>query len=173
MIVDFFSSYGSYHHNVVNKWIHIICVPLILYSFNGMGEFILVSVGDFEVNPILAVNCLACLYYLSLHLFAGLVTSATMFCAHFYITQGYIASHDDALVMIVGVNILGWVAQFVGHGVFEGRKPALFDNLLQGTLSQYSRSRSNVFIFSFFCSNVCGDGSFIHDWIRSVASHRL
>lgn len=24
-----------------------------------------------------------------------------------------------------------WVAQFVGHGVFEGRAPALLDNLFQ------------------------------------------
>ena len=30
------------------------------------------------------------------------------------------------------VHAISWIAQFVGHGVFEGRKPALMDNLLQG-----------------------------------------
>ena len=38
-IVNFFSGYGAYHHNVVNKWIHILCVPIILYTANGFGEF--------------------------------------------------------------------------------------------------------------------------------------
>jgi uncharacterized membrane protein YGL010W len=31
----------------------------------------------------------------------------------------------------IAVEILAWVAQFIGHGVFEGRAPALLDNLLQ------------------------------------------
>jgi uncharacterized membrane protein YGL010W len=26
---------------------------------------------------------------------------------------------------------LSWIAQFLGHGVFEGRAPALLDNLVQ------------------------------------------
>ncbi|EHL00582.1 putative Uncharacterized endoplasmic reticulum membrane protein [Glarea lozoyensis 74030] len=29
------------------------------------------------------------------------------------------------------VEIVAWVAQFVGHGAFEGRAPALLDNLTQ------------------------------------------
>ena len=34
--------------------------------------------------------------------------------------------------MIFTAHVIGWIAQFIGHGVFEGRKPALMDNLLQG-----------------------------------------
>ncbi|PVI08069.1 DUF962-domain-containing protein [Periconia macrospinosa] len=30
-----------------------------------------------------------------------------------------------------GINVVSWIAQFVGHGVFEGRAPALLDNLVQ------------------------------------------
>jgi len=26
-----------------------------------------------------------------------------------------------------------WIAQFIGHGIFEGRAPALLDSLAQGT----------------------------------------
>jgi uncharacterized membrane protein YGL010W len=29
------------------------------------------------------------------------------------------------------VNIVCWIAQFIGHGKFEGRAPALLDNLVQ------------------------------------------
>jgi 2-hydroxy fatty acid dioxygenase len=31
----------------------------------------------------------------------------------------------------IGVQVVTWGAQFIGHGVFEGRAPALLDNLLQ------------------------------------------
>jgi uncharacterized membrane protein YGL010W len=31
----------------------------------------------------------------------------------------------------LGINVVSWMAQFIGHGVFEGRAPALFDNLYQ------------------------------------------
>lgn len=30
--------------------------------------------------------------------------------------------------------MLSWVAQFIGHGAFEGRAPALLDNLVQAFL---------------------------------------
>ena len=29
------------------------------------------------------------------------------------------------------VFIVSWIAQFIGHGVYEGRAPALLDNLMQ------------------------------------------
>lgn len=31
----------------------------------------------------------------------------------------------------IGVHVVSWILQFVGHGKFEGRKPALLDNLVQ------------------------------------------
>lgn len=31
----------------------------------------------------------------------------------------------------IAVHIVSWIAQFVGHGKYEGRKPALLDNLVQ------------------------------------------
>jgi uncharacterized membrane protein YGL010W len=33
-----------------------------------------------------------------------------------------------------GIHIVSWLAQFVGHGKFEGRAPALLDNLVQAVL---------------------------------------
>jgi uncharacterized membrane protein YGL010W len=31
----------------------------------------------------------------------------------------------------LAVHVVSWVAQFVGHGKYEGRKPALLDNIVQ------------------------------------------
>lgn len=33
-----------------------------------------------------------------------------------------------------GIHIASWLLQFVGHGIFEGRAPALLDNLVQALL---------------------------------------
>jgi uncharacterized membrane protein YGL010W len=47
--------------------------------------------------------------------------------ANFMKVQSPDATFQNALV----VHIVCWIAQFIGHGVFEGRAPALFDNLIQ------------------------------------------
>ncbi|KAI7113048.1 hypothetical protein KC352_g35148, partial [Hortaea werneckii] len=31
----------------------------------------------------------------------------------------------------LGIHVFSWIAQFIGHGIFEGRAPALLDNLVQ------------------------------------------
>lgn len=34
-----------------------------------------------------------------------------------------------SVTLAAGVNVVAWIAQFYGHGVHEGRAPALLDNL--------------------------------------------
>ena len=87
-IVDFFSGYGSYHHNVVNKWIHILCVPVILCCANAHGEYMKVNVSGNDVNWVLGVNTLAILFYISMNAFSGLVCAMWMYGVHFFLTQG-------------------------------------------------------------------------------------
>merc|ERR1712141_396104 len=86
------------------------------------------------MNWILVVNTFAVLYYLSLHFVSGLVTATLMYSAHFLFVKDLISSNENAFIILFSAHILGWIAQFIGHGVFEGRKPALMDNLLQGEL---------------------------------------
>jgi uncharacterized membrane protein YGL010W len=45
-----------------------------------------------------------------------------------YLTSTYGAT---ANTWAGAINIVSWLAQFVGHGKFEGRAPALLDNLYQ------------------------------------------
>lgn len=45
-----------------------------------------------------------------------------------HLTSTY--SHQ-ATITAIAVEIVAWGAQFVGHGVYEGRAPALLDNLMQ------------------------------------------
>lgn len=58
--------------------------------------------------------------------FAVLLLASTSYANHLNDIHGVTASYWAA-----GVNVFCWIAQFVGHGVFEGRAPALLDNLFQ------------------------------------------
>ena len=60
------------------------------------------------------------------------VTAVAMVCGLFYGAQ---ATRDvygaDAWKPALAVHVVCWILQFIGHGVFEGRAPALLDNLFQ------------------------------------------
>lgn len=45
----------------------------------------------------------------------------------------YLTSHHNpnATYIALGVHIFSWIAQFIGHGKYEGRAPALLDNIVQ------------------------------------------
>jgi uncharacterized membrane protein YGL010W len=59
-------------------------------------------------------------------LFAPLLIGGTAFANYLTSTYGATANYWAA-----AINIACWIAQFVGHGKFEGRAPALLDNLVQ------------------------------------------
>lgn len=57
---------------------------------------------------------------------APLIMAGTAYSNHLTSTHRSTANY-----WAVGLNIFSWVAQFIGHGFFEGRAPALLDNLVQ------------------------------------------
>ncbi|KAK3936086.1 hypothetical protein QBC46DRAFT_396012 [Diplogelasinospora grovesii] len=133
--------YGAYHHNKVNIAIHIICVPLILFSFFE----ILSNFGPFFHLP----SWLPTVPYLN----ANLGTFAAMMWGGLYVLLEPVAGTALALICLgvtawcnylrledptgtvtkvaIGLHVISWLAQFVGHGKYEGRAPALLDNLFQ------------------------------------------
>lgn len=59
-------------------------------------------------------------------LLTPLLLAGTAYANHLTDTYGMTANY-----WAIGIHVFSWVAQFVGHGVFEGRAPALLDNLVQ------------------------------------------
>lgn len=57
---------------------------------------------------------------------APMLLAGTAFSNHLTTTYGATANY-----YALGVFLASWIAQFVGHGAFEGRAPALLDNLVQ------------------------------------------
>ncbi|PWZ01590.1 DUF962-domain-containing protein [Testicularia cyperi] len=151
--------YGAYHTNPVNVGIHIIGVPSIIFATSSLlarqgSIFPLIQ----ERSPIAAAylsqagSVLASLLPASIFQYAQLnwaavfmgsywlyyfildATAAAMLApiwyALWYGSTLLARTHPDALKIALGIKALGWVSQFYGHGVHEGRAPALLDNLL-------------------------------------------
>lgn len=59
-------------------------------------------------------------------LLAPILIGGTAYANHLTSAYGSTANY-----WALGIHIFSWLAQFVGHGIFEGRAPALLDNLVQ------------------------------------------
>lgn len=131
--------YGAYHDNPVNIAIHIACVPMILLTAFALATNTgpLVKLPEYATIPHLELNLgtIVCLIYSALYILlepvAGTGLSALLLLG---------TAAGDRLIgdygsiankIAIGVHIVCWLAQFVGHGKFEGRAPALLDNLFQ------------------------------------------
>jgi 2-hydroxy fatty acid dioxygenase len=48
------------------------------------------------------------------------------------------AHRPQGMLYAAGVHVAAWTAQFIGHGKFEKRAPAFFDNIVGGMRAQIS-----------------------------------
>ncbi|KAL4729879.1 hypothetical protein ACLX1H_001908 [Fusarium chlamydosporum] len=131
--------YGAYHHNSVNIAIHMVCVPLILVSGFSLATYsgTLIPTPSWLTLPYLELNAgiigasLYSLLYLLLEPFAGFLLA--IFCMAGAAFANYLRQQnpDSTFQGALAVHIVCWIFQFIGHGKYEGRAPALLDNLVQ------------------------------------------
>lgn len=132
--------YGAYHSNPINVLIHVFGVPAIMwssfvlatriqtpaffpefrYTFN---EYLL-----FDLNTPAVVTAIYVVYYLILEPFAALLYAPQM--AVTLLTATAYAHRPDGIRDAIIVQVVSWIAQILGHGLAEGRAPALVDNIL-------------------------------------------
>jgi uncharacterized membrane protein YGL010W len=124
------SFYAAYHQDARNKVTHFIGVPAIILSLFIPLAWIRFEVGGNTVTAAMVFAAAVLIYYFVLDVplaFAMLVvTGALVWVGHQIAALGVLQGWIWFAVLFVG----GWILQLVGH-VFEGRKPALADNLFQ------------------------------------------
>jgi uncharacterized membrane protein YGL010W len=124
-------SYSDDHRNTTNVLIHWVCVPLIVWTVVALlwvvpVPAILGRPGFWAGMAMFA----ALVFYLRLSraLCAGMFV---LFVILGLITEGLYREIGPGNLMwlAIGVFVLAWIAQFVGHHL-EGRRPAFFTDLV-------------------------------------------
>jgi uncharacterized membrane protein YGL010W len=124
------SVYAAYHQDGRNKATHFVGVPVIVLSLMIPLAWLRIEAGGITVTAAMAITTLLLAYYLALDFALGLamlvVMGALLWLGQKIADQGAMAGWIWFGILFVG----GWILQLVGH-VFEGRRPALADNLFQ------------------------------------------
>ena len=125
--------YSRYHKNKINKIIHWICIPLIMFSLLGLlskiniikldTDSIFFSIRGLEVFIIIAIG-----YYLKIS--KSLAIGMSLITLFFVLIIESINRNDEIMqiYLYLGIFIISWVGQFIGHKI-EGKKPAFFKDL--------------------------------------------
>jgi uncharacterized membrane protein YGL010W len=124
------SVYAAYHRDARNKATHFIGVPAIILSLMIPLAWLRIDAGGVPLTAALVITAMLLIYYLVLDFALGVamvaVMGALLWLGHQIAHAGTLQAWIWFAVLFVG----GWILQLVGH-VFEGRKPALADNLFQ------------------------------------------
>ena len=119
--------YASYHRDERNRATHFIGIPAIVFSI--LVPFALVHIAGISLAGPVAL--LALIGWIALDRVIGLamvVVMLPMLIVAEWIARTY--GSATAWIVFAVFFIGGWAFQLVGH-VWEGRRPALADNLFQ------------------------------------------
>ncbi|MGW8464106.1 Mpo1 family 2-hydroxy fatty acid dioxygenase [Pseudomonas sp. CLCA07] len=125
-LVDHLSQYAAYHRDPRNIASHFIGIPLIM-----VAVAVLLSRpqwADGWLSPAVLVSLASAWFYLRLELRLGVLMSVLLGLS---VWAGQALAQQSTLVWLssgIGMFVVGWVIQFVGH-YYEGRKPAFVDDV--------------------------------------------
>lgn len=128
----FFYDYGRYHNNNTNIIIHVICVPWIVVSLLRLTEYLSSEKLGLEFNIGYVLVAITSLLYLQVDFLVGTLTIFQNIFLNHYFSNNHVMGNNSSISETqfwLAVHIVCWILQFIGHGVFEKRKPALMDNI--------------------------------------------
>jgi uncharacterized membrane protein YGL010W len=142
--VESFAFYAAYHQHPVNQIIHIITIPVIMFTILVIASYI--NFYNFEIvryeiiNAMLNVNAgliLITFYtimYIMLDVLGGILFFPCVMILYILSNVFRYLVVGDAWIISIMIHIVAWIIQFAGHVIWEKRKPALFDSIIQAFL---------------------------------------
>jgi uncharacterized membrane protein YGL010W len=129
-LVEQLSQYAAYHRDRRNIATHFIGIPMIVQAVAVLlARPVLAEAGPLAISAATLVTLATALYYLRLDARLGaamaLLLALALWCAQLLAAQ----PTPVWLGWGVGLFVVGWLFQFVGH-YWEGRKPAFVDDLV-------------------------------------------
>lgn len=128
------AGYSAYHRHPKNKLTHFFGVPMVYYSPLIAVGWVQIPAFGMQISLVWPVFAAVMIWYFTLDLMlASLMTliSAPIVYACWLAS---LLPFNESLTLVIAVNIVGWAIQLLGH-YYEGRRPALVDNLLQALMA--------------------------------------
>ena len=123
-LVDHLSQYAAYHRDPHNIATHFVGIPLIVIAVATL----LSRPQWMGISPAVLVMLASAVFYLRLELRLGLLM---MLLLALTVWLGHALAGLSTVAWLgwgIGLFVVGWVFQFVGH-YYEGRKPAFIDDV--------------------------------------------
>jgi uncharacterized membrane protein YGL010W len=131
LINDLLNEYGESHQNPVNKIIHWVCVPFIVYSLLGLIWLIpfpkIFNTLPVLINWAVLLVALSMIYYVlvSKKLAMGILL---IFLIMLFSIYGLTQTGISLLKLSTVVFVLAWIGQFIGHSI-EGKRPSFIKDI--------------------------------------------
>ena len=123
------SKYAAYHLNHKNILTHFIGIPLIVFSILCLTARAGVDIGSFKLTLAIVLIAASTIYYFILDKVFGLLMLIILVALYPLASQIAQLSFGEWLAASIGIFVVGWVFQFVGH-YFEKKKPAFVDDVI-------------------------------------------
>ena len=123
-LVDHLSQYAAYHRDPHNIATHFVGIPLIVIAVATL----LSRPQWMGISPAVLVMLASAVFYLRLELRLGLLMTLLLALT---VWLGHALAGLSTVAWLgwgIGLFVVGWVFQFVGH-YYEGRKPAIIDDV--------------------------------------------
>lgn len=127
-LVDHLAQYAQYHRDRRNIFSHFIGIPMIVLAVAVLLSRPGVELLGLWLSPALLVAIASCSFYLRLDWRFGLLMSLLLGLSLWAGAQLAQQSTLSWLLGGIGLFVLGWIIQFIGH-YYEGRKPAFIDDI--------------------------------------------
>jgi uncharacterized membrane protein YGL010W len=128
-LTDHLTTYAAYHRDRRNIATHFVGIPMITVAVATLlARPAFAVVAGLPLSPAVLVTAGAILFYLALDLRFGLTMGALLAASLWAATSLAAQSTTTWLAAGLGLFVVGWIIQFIGHA-FEGKKPAFVDDL--------------------------------------------
>lgn len=128
-LTDHLAQYAAYHRDSRNIVTHVIGIPMIVVAVAILLSRPSFVLFEWLLSPAVLVAAAGALFYLRLDLRFGAVM--TVLLALSVLAGQALAAQSTAMWLGSGLGLflIGWIIQFVGH-YYEGRKPAFVDDVI-------------------------------------------
>jgi uncharacterized membrane protein YGL010W len=128
-LTDHLAQYAAYHRDRRNIATHLVGIPIIVLAVAILLSRPGLSFFGLTLTPAVVVVVALVIFYLALDLRFGVAMAAL---TALFVWIGYLIAQQSTVAWLttgIGLFVVGWIIQFVGH-YWEGRRPAFVDDLV-------------------------------------------